>query len=160
MKLACVLVGGLCFGFGLAWSGMARPEVVLSFLYLEDFGLLLVMGAAVAVTAAAFRFGPRVFARPLVVGAAFERHRARMRPRTVGGAVLFGLGWGISGMCPGSALASIGLGNAPILVGVAGMFVGAWLEGRFFGESGTPRLPRRDADSSPRPEDVRVTPPA
>ena len=50
---------------------------------------------------------------------------------TVMGAIIFGLGWGLSGLCPGSALASIGVGNFPILIGIGGMFLGAYVQGRF-----------------------------
>jgi uncharacterized membrane protein YedE/YeeE len=45
------------------------------------------------------------------------------------GAVIFGVGWGISGQCPGSAVASLGTGNIPILLGLAAMFIGAYLWG-------------------------------
>ncbi len=129
MRLLAVLLGGLVFGAGLAWSTMARPEVVLSFLHLADFGLLLVMGGGIAVTALAFALAPRLRGRPLFT-ASFDAADARLDRRTAIGAIVFGVGWGISGACPGAALASLGIGNAPILVAIAGMFVGAWLQGR------------------------------
>ena len=132
MRLLWVLIGGTLFGFGLGLSGMARQEVVLSFLHLEDLGLLLVMGSAVAVTAMAFQLGRRLLKHPLV--GEFETWRVALRPRTILGAGIFGLGWGLSGICPGSAFASIGLGNLPILIGVAGMFAGSYVQGRFFSD--------------------------
>jgi len=52
-----------------------------------------------------------------------------VKKNTIIGAVIFGIGWGLSGICPGSALASIGIGNLPILYGIAGMFVGAYAFG-------------------------------
>ena len=130
MRLVAVLLGGVAFGFGLAWSGMTRPETVLSFLQLEDLGLLLVMGAAVAVTMLAYQVGPRVIARPL--SGSFVKHRATLGWRTIGGAAIFGLGWGVSGLCPGSAIASAGTGNWPIFLGLAAMFAGAYVQGRIF----------------------------
>src|SRR5699024_10047456 len=53
------------------------------------------------------------------------------------GGVVFGVGWGISGLCPGSAYASLGIGNFPILIGLAGMFLGAYAQrhGRSYRES-------------------------
>jgi uncharacterized membrane protein YedE/YeeE len=130
VKLVAVLLGGALFGFGLALSGMTRPEVVLSFLQLHDLGLLLVMGAAVAVTMAAYQLGPRALERPLT--GAFDKHASTFGARTIAGAAIFGVGWGISGLCPGSALASLGTGNYPILLGLAGMFAGAYVQGRLF----------------------------
>jgi uncharacterized membrane protein YedE/YeeE len=130
VKLFFVLLGGLLFGFGLALSGMTRPEVVLSFLQMRDLGLLLVMGGAVAVTMAAYRLGPRALEHPLT--GSFGKHDAVLGPRTILGAAIFGVGWGVSGLCPGSALASLGTGNYPILLGIAAMFAGAYVQGRLF----------------------------
>ena len=124
-----MLLGGLVFGFGLALSGMTRPEVVLSFLHLEDLGLLLVMGGAVAVTALAFGLGPRLLQTPLQ--GSFEPAGGALRKSTIAGAVVFGLGWGLAGICPGAMLASLGTVNWPILFAIAGAFLGAYLQGRF-----------------------------
>lgn len=132
MRLLFVLLGGALFGLGLGLSGMAKQEVVLSFLQLRDFGLMVVMGGGVAVSALAFRLGRGVLGRPLI--GSFEPYRAALRPRTLIGAAVFGLGWGVSGICPGSALASLGLGNWPISIGIAGMFAGAYLQARIWPE--------------------------
>jgi uncharacterized membrane protein YedE/YeeE len=136
-----VLAGGIVFGIGLALSDMAKPEVILRFLHLEDLGLLLVMGGAVLVTMLAYQLGPRLMRKPLFAPS-FGRHQAWLRPRTLGGAALFGVGWGLSGICPGSAIASVGIGNLPMLVGIAGLFAGAWVQALVFadrpGTSGSP----------------------
>lgn len=129
-----VLASGALFGFGLAWSTMIRPEVVLSFLRLRDFGLLLVLGGAVAVTFLAYRYGPRVLARPLL-GSAFGQHPSVLDARTIGGAALFGIGWGIAGVCPGPAIAGLGAGQWELAVSVAAMLAGAWVQGRVGGTS-------------------------
>lgn len=129
-----VLASGALFGFGLAWSTMIRPEVVLSFLRLHDFGLLLVLGGAVVVTFLAYRFGPRLLERPLL-GAVFGRHPSVLDARTIGGAALFGIGWGIAGVCPGPAIAGLGAGQWELLVSVAAMLAGAWVQGRVGGAS-------------------------
>ena len=129
MKLSIVFVGGAVFGTGLALSTMTHQEVVLSFLQLHDLGLMLVMGGGIAVTALAFLLAPRMTSRP-PAGERFEPLRDVLDRDTLLGACLFGLGWGVSGLCPGSAIASLGSGNLPVLIGLAGMWIGAHLQGR------------------------------
>jgi uncharacterized membrane protein YedE/YeeE len=128
---AFVLLSGALFGFGLALSTMVRPEVVLSFLMWHDMGLLLVLGGAVAVTFVAYRFAPRVMKRPFM-GVKFDTHSSAMDPRTLAGAALFGIGWGLSGVCPGPAIAGLGVGNWPLLASIAGLLAGAYVQGRYF----------------------------
>jgi uncharacterized membrane protein YedE/YeeE len=132
--LPFVLAAGALFGFGLALSTMVRPEVVLDFLLWRDLGLLLVLGGAVAVTFIAYRFVPRLFARPWT-GGQFQKHPSEMGARTLGGAALFGVGWGLSGVCPGPAIAGLGTANWPLAVALAGLVLGAYVQGRFFGGS-------------------------
>jgi uncharacterized membrane protein YedE/YeeE len=124
-----VLLGGLVFGFGLAVSGMARPEVVLDFLQFEDFGLVFVMGGAAAVTSAAFAVGTGVLDRAPLTGRAYGRRVKELDRNVLVGGAVFGTGWGVSGICPGAAYASLGVGNLPILWAVAGMFLGAYAQG-------------------------------
>lgn len=131
--LFSVLFSGALFGAGLALSTMIQPEVVLAFLRFADFGLLLVLGGAVVVTFIAYTLAPRVMTKPLFA-AAFLKHHSDMNARTLGGAALFGIGWGLCGVCPGPAIAGLGAGNWPLLWAVAAMFVGAWAQGRYFGE--------------------------
>lgn len=128
-RLIWAALGGVVFGFGLARSGMARPEVVLSFLQLRDFGLLLVMASSLLVLAVVFRLAPRLSATTLL-GAPFSKEVKPFHPGLIPGAVVFGLGWGLTGVCPGAGIASIGMGNWPVLLAIAAMFLGAWLQGR------------------------------
>ncbi|MBN2336494.1 YeeE/YedE family protein [Candidatus Bathyarchaeota archaeon] len=127
-----LFVGGLIFGFGLAAGGMAKPEVVLSFLHLKDFGLLVLMGGAASVSFIAINVVPRFIEKPLL-GGEFKPRSRTLNRNTVIGAIIFGVGWGLSGQCPGSALSSLGIGNIPIVLGIAAMFLGAYVMGRFFG---------------------------
>ncbi|CAK6701812.1 MULTISPECIES: DUF6691 family protein [unclassified Synechococcus] len=127
-RLIAILLGGGLFGYGLALGGMTRPEVVLSFLQLRDFGLLLLMASALAVTTIGYHLAPRLRSTTLL-GLPFSHQVKRMLPGTVPGAVIFGVGWGLSGLCPGAAVASLGIGNGPVLIGLAGMFLGAYLQG-------------------------------
>jgi len=111
--------GGLLFGAGLALSGLTEQEVVLGFLRLDDLGMGVTMAAALLVTLPIYRL--------------CERHGDRLpadiRPRHIVGGAIFGLGWGLSGVCPGSAIASLGTGNWPIVAGVVGLLAGAYLHG-------------------------------
>jgi uncharacterized membrane protein YedE/YeeE len=131
-SLLFVLASGALFGFGLALSTMVRPEVVLDFLLWRDMGLLLVLGGAVAVTFVAYHVIPRVQRKPWL-GEAFGKHPSEMSARTLGGAAIFGVGWGLCGVCPGPAIAGLGTGNWPLLIALAGLIAGAYVQGRFFG---------------------------
>lgn len=126
-QAAATVAAGALFGFGLALSGMIRPEVILSFLQFRDWGLMLVMGGALAVTLCAYQLAPRWRRTPLF-GAAFEAHTARMQRDTFVGSALFGVGWGLSGVCPGPAIAGLGAGNLQMLWVIAGLAAGAWLQ--------------------------------
>lgn len=131
MKASTIVVAlltGVLFGFGLAYSSMVKPEVVLSFLRFQDFGLLFVLGGAVVVTAIFYRVLPKIMARP-VLGGVFGKHPSEMSGRTIGGAALFGVGWGLSGVCPGPAIAGLGVGNWPLLIAVLAMLAGAYVQG-------------------------------
>lgn len=131
-KNLILFAGGLVFGFGLAYGGMSKPEIVLSFLQLRDYGLVLLMGAAMAMAFVAINVVPRFMEKPILGGEFRPRSRA-LNKNTILGAIIFGIGWGISGQCPGSALSSLGIGNLPVLLGIAAMFAGAYVMGRFFG---------------------------
>jgi len=124
-----ILVGGLVFGFGLAYSRMARPEVVLDFLQFEDFGLVFVMFGGAAVTGVTFLLAPRLLGRAPLTGDSFERRLKSFDRNVLVGGAIFGVGWGLSGICPGAAYASLGIGNVTILWALAGMFLGAYLQG-------------------------------
>jgi uncharacterized membrane protein YedE/YeeE len=128
LRWLAVLAGGMLFGFGLALSTMVQPEVVLAFLRGQDYGLMLVMGGAVAVTVLAYGTAPRRMAQPLL-GSDFERHAAKLDRPTLLGAAIFGIGWGLSGVCPGPAIAGLGTGNWQLLWALAGIVLGALLQG-------------------------------
>ncbi|MDP3882239.1 MAG: YeeE/YedE family protein [Nanoarchaeota archaeon] len=129
-KLLVVLFGGLLFGFGLAFGNMTKPEVVLRFLQLQDLGLVLLMAFAILVVAPTYYYFSRKGEKPRY-GDKFDCHQKIFDRNTIIGAVIFGVGWGISGLCPGSAIASIGIGNYKILMGIAAIFAGAYIQGRF-----------------------------
>jgi hypothetical protein len=127
-KAIAVLASGALFGFGLSLSTMVRPEVVLSFLRFQDLGLMLVMGGGVLVTLLAYRFGPRLLRQPLL-GGHFHQHVSVWNRDTLVGSALFGAGWGLSGVCPGPAIAGLGTGNWDLLWALAGIALGALAQG-------------------------------
>ncbi|WP_336361684.1 DUF6691 family protein [Haladaptatus sp. ZSTT2] len=127
--LPVIYIGGIIFGVGLALSGMAKPEIVLDFLQFEDFGLLFVMGGAALVTGIAFAVATRYLGSAPLTGSEYRRRVKNLDRNVVVGGVVFGGGWGLSGICPGAAYASVGIGNVPILWAIAGMFLGAYAQG-------------------------------
>ena len=127
-RFLAVLAAGALFGFGLALSSMVRPEVVLSFLRFQDFGLMLVMGGAVVVTLLAYKLAPRLLTRPLF-GDQFHTHPSAWNRDTAVGAALFGMGWGLCGVCPGPAIAGLGVGNWTLLWALGGIALGALVQG-------------------------------
>ncbi len=127
-KFLAVVVSGILFGFGLAVSSMVSPEVVLSFLRFQDFGLMLVMGGAVSVTVLVYQLAPRLLGRP-VLGDHFAVRPSVMDRDTVVGAAIFGIGWGLCGVCPGPAIAGLGTGNWSLMVALAGIAAGAYAQG-------------------------------
>jgi uncharacterized membrane protein YedE/YeeE len=104
---------------------------VLSFLQFADLGLLLVLGAAVVVTLVTYQLAPRLMSHPWLEPT-FGRHASHPETRTVVGAAIFGVGWGLCGICPGPAIAGLGSGNWPLLLALAGLFAGAYVQGRWF----------------------------
>ena len=127
-RVLATLAAGMLFGFGLALSGMVRPEVVLSFLRLSDLGLMLVLGGAVAVVVLAYKGVPHLLHRPLL-GDYFHSHPSEWNRDTAAGAALFGVGWGLCGVCPGPAIAGLGTGNLDLLWALAGIALGALAQG-------------------------------
>jgi len=123
-----VLIGGILFGFGLAYSGMTKQEIVLSFLQLKDLGLIFVLGGAALVASLAINIVANYLKTPILGGKYKPRTRI-LTWKVITGAIIFGIGWGLSGQCPGSAIANLGTGNLPILVGIAAMFLGAYIKG-------------------------------
>ena len=124
-----IFVGGLVFGFGLGFSHMARPEVVVNFLLFEDLGLPFVMFGAAIVSGIAFALLPRIRETAPLTGNRYERRLKPLDRNVLIGGAIFGVGWGLSGICPGAAYASLGVGNITILWALAGMFLGAYAQG-------------------------------
>lgn len=128
------LVAGLVFGLGLILSGMANPAKVLGFLDLAgrwDPSLAFVMAGAIAVGVVAFS-AARGRTRSLLGEPMRMPTATQLDRRLVGGSLLFGIGWGIAGFCPGPALVALGMGETKaavfVLAMLAGMGIHALLE--------------------------------
>jgi uncharacterized protein len=126
MTVFTSLLAGLVFGLGLIVSGMANPAKILGFLDLSgswDPSLAFVMAGAIAVGLIAFAMaGKRTVS---ILGADMKLPTARhIDRRLVGGSLLFGIGWGVAGFCPGPGLVALGMGEAKAAVFVAAMLVG------------------------------------
>jgi uncharacterized membrane protein YedE/YeeE len=134
MLVIASLLAGLVFGLGLILSGMANPAKVLGFLDLAgpwDPSLALVMAGAIAVGLVAFFVARNRTASFL--GAEMKLPTARhVDRRLVAGSLLFGVGWGIAGFCPGPGLVALGMGQPKAAAFVAAMLLGMgifeWVE--------------------------------
>ena len=127
MFTAASFLAGLVFGVGLIVAGMANPEKVLGFLDLAgawDPSLALVMGGAIATGAGAFAFMRKKTRTLLGAPVRLPVERAIDRPLVLG-SLVFGVGWGLAGICPGPALVLAGYGAMKGLVFLAAMLAGS-----------------------------------
>jgi uncharacterized membrane protein YedE/YeeE len=126
LRLVVPLTCGLVFGFGLSLSGMLDPTRVRGFL--DVFGhwdpsLAFVLAGAVAASYVGIQMTKRM--RKPVLASSFELpSKKQVDARLLVGSALFGIGWGMSGLCPGPAIASLALGLVPTMVFTATMLVG------------------------------------
>jgi len=127
MKLFAAFVSGLIFAVGLVLGGMTQPAKVIGFLDFTggawDPSLALVMGGALAVYGLGFRLVTRR-SSPILEASFQIPERSDLPARLFVGAVFFGVGWAISGFCPGPALVSLGSGMSQALVFVPAMMAG------------------------------------
>jgi uncharacterized protein len=126
MQALSAFLVGLLFGVGLILSGMTDPSKVVGFLDLAgawDPSLAFVMGGAVLVGLVAFRFA-RKRAKAFLGGAMHLPESRDIDRRLVLGSVVFGIGWGVAGFCPGPALVSLGAGQDKAVVFVLAMLAG------------------------------------
>jgi uncharacterized membrane protein YedE/YeeE len=129
MNLAAAFAAGLIFGVGLLVSGMTDPGKVIGFLDLAgdwDPSLAFVMGGAVLVALFAFQFANKR-ARTFFGGAMHLPRNRDIDRRLVGGSLVFGIGWGLAGFCPGPALVSFAAGEEKAAIFVAAMLIGMLL---------------------------------
>jgi uncharacterized membrane protein YedE/YeeE len=115
------LLGGVVFGFTLAWARLTDPRVIRDMLLLKETHVFLIMGSAVAIAAIGVRVLKASGARCLVTGEPVGWSLERPGTRHVAGSMLFALGWTVAGTCPGPVAAMIGEGGlvgVPVAVGL------------------------------------------
>ncbi|HSE90277.1 MAG TPA: DUF6691 family protein [Candidatus Binatia bacterium] len=132
-QIAVAFAVGIIFALGLVVSEMINPARVIGFLDVAgrwDPTLLLVMAGALAVTVPFF---PMILRRskPLLAPQFSLPTKTRIDRRLMLGAVLFGVGWGLVGFCPGPALAALASASPGVILFVVAMILGQWLVSRF-----------------------------
>lgn len=150
-KLLAAIVCGALFGAGLVVSDMVNPARVQAFLDITgdwDPSLALVMGGALIPSGLAYLYRRRL-AKPLVADQFHVPTGRRIDTSLLGGAALFGVGWGLVGLCPGPALAGLVTGRWPVYVFVAAMLAGMAI---FRIAVDRPKTPTRPQRSSLQPQ--------
>lgn len=126
MRIVISLIAGLIFGGGLAYSGMADPKRVQGFLDLFgnwDPTLVFVMGGAIIPMSVAWLIQRRLM-KPVADNSFDLPGTSRIDSKLVGGSALFGIGWGISGLCPGPGIADLSINPLPAAAYVAALLAG------------------------------------
>lgn len=138
MPMVAVFLCGLLFGLGLLISGMAQPAKILNFLDFAaiatgtwDPSLAVVMAVALAVTWLGYRHA-RSRSEPMLATKSFWPTRTDIDAPLVFGAVVFGIGWGLVGLCPGPAVVDLVTLSPKVFVFVAAMVVGMLLHDRWW----------------------------
>jgi uncharacterized membrane protein YedE/YeeE len=130
---------GVLFGIGLSVSQMTHPEKIWNFLDLAaipsggwDPSLAFVMGGGVVVAFIGLRLDRWLgWSRPAVGPSFIVTHRTKVDAPLLIGSAVFGIGWGLSGFCPGPAIADLGLVPQDVWLFVVAMVAGSWIAGAF-----------------------------
>ncbi|HTQ25630.1 MAG TPA: DUF6691 family protein [Candidatus Binataceae bacterium] len=128
-SLVTSFISGVVFALGLGISGMTRPVKVIGFLDFFgawDASLAFVIVGAIAVYFVAYRFS-RTMPSPLLAPDFSLPKRSDIDAKLVLGAAVFGMGWGLSGFCPGPALTSLASGAPAVAIFVAAMALGMYI---------------------------------
>lgn len=143
---------GLVFGFTIVWSGMTSPSVIREALLFRDSYLFLFFGSAVGTAALGLAIVRRAEMRALLTGSPVRWAREHVERRHIGGAFLFGIGWGVTNVCPGPLATQVGQGIAWALPTAAGAGFGIWAFGRRRGAVDT-----EPATEPQRPRSLRTS---
>jgi uncharacterized membrane protein YedE/YeeE len=131
--IAVASLAGALFGAGLVISGMTQPARIVGFLDPVtgwDPSLAFVMAAAVAVYATSYAWTQRRLGRPWFDAAFHVPTRADIDAQLVGGAAIFGIGWGLGGLCPGPGIVAAASGSPSAIAFVLAMIAGMYLRHR------------------------------
>ncbi|MDX2321562.1 MAG: YeeE/YedE thiosulfate transporter family protein [Moritella sp.] len=130
MKLFIALFSGILFGIGLIISQMVNPNKIFNFLDITgdwDPSLALVMGSALLLFIPVYRVLKQKLKQPLFASEFSLPVQTLIDRRLVIGAGLFGIGWGISGICPGPAIVNVSAGDPKIMVFIFAMGLGMYI---------------------------------
>ncbi len=121
------LITGVLFGMGMVLSGMVEPQKVISFLDIAgewDMSLAFVMGGALIVFLPCYQLIIKPRQHPLQADEFSLSNKTHIDRRLITGASLFGIGWGLAGICPGPAIASLSGLNGGLIVFLLAMVLG------------------------------------
>ena len=126
MQVIVALVAGLIFGLGILISGMASPAKVLNFFDVAgswDPSLAFVMGGALVTTLTGYRL---IFLRnaPIFSARFHLPTKNAVDAKLIAGAAIFGIGWGVTGFCPGGAIPALGTGRNEVMIFIVALTVG------------------------------------
>lgn len=127
MRILATYLIGLIFGLGISISGMANPAKVLNFFDVAgtwDPSLIFVMGGAVIVAFIGYRFVLKRPTGPILDRKFLVPSSNVIDLKLIGGSLVFGVGWGIAGFCPGGALPALGTGRIEVIVFTAALVAG------------------------------------
>lgn len=134
-RVVLALAAGALFGFGLSLSGMVDPARVSGFLDVAsghwDPSLMFVLGGAVMVAVPGVLLSRRL-AKPVLAEDFNLPAKTRIDRPLITGSAIFGVGWGLSGFCPGPALSALALGLMPVVLFVSAMIAGMLVHDRLY----------------------------
>jgi len=125
------LVLGTGFGFLLSRAGASSFDFHARLFLLRDFQLMWVIGSAIVTGAIGFALLKAVRLKSLVSGFHLDFKGKPMRPALTRGAIMLGMGWGLTGSCPGTAPVMLGEGKLSVIFTIAGILLGTYLYGRY-----------------------------
>ena len=149
--MARVLAGalaGIVFGVVISWSGMASPQVIRQALLFEQSYLYLMFASAVGTAWAGMAILRRRERRAVFGGQTLTYGRDPVQRRHIGGALLFGIGWGVADACPAPIAAQLGQGVGWAVFTATGAAAGIWL---FLRRRAVETEPASDAPASAQP---------
>jgi uncharacterized membrane protein YedE/YeeE len=156
VALVSAAASGIIFGIGLSIARMTDPTKIKDFLDITaiptggwDPSLAFVMGGGLLVAIFGLRLD-RVLRKPLAGPAFIKTQRVKVDTPLVAGAAVFGIGWGLSGFCPGPSFADLGLIPEQVIGFVVALLVGSWGAGQILTWTETPSVPPQSADAPAR----------
>lgn len=151
-RIAAAIIG-IVFGVVLSWSGMTSPEVIREGLLFQSSYLFLFFGGAVTTAFAGLWLLRRRAPRAPLTGERVQWETVKPERRHVYGSLLFGVGWGVSGACPGPIATQVGQGIAWGIPTTVGLVLGIVLFGRLQakGRAAAPECAPRSAPLIPSP---------